>query len=112
MSLREASFGDLFKIGFWVQLGPVVLGVLLAGVMFSALTLMFPDLPELLAEAYILPIPATAYEGGTGPMLGLIWLVVLAYALFMSALVTLRTVSGALIVMMWRKTFRRTAAAG
>lgn len=108
MTIREASFGDLFKIAFWVHLGPTLMALVFAGLFVSAVFVATPELPAAMVELGVPGVPAGFAAFSTLQAVGVVWLIALAYAVALTAFSALRTLSGAVTLIWWRRVFMRT----
>lgn len=111
MTVRDASFGDLFKIGFWIQLAPALVGFAMIGATLTVLFLFMPEAPRILVQGGVVPgvSPDTPVNGPLAAI-AVVWVGVALYALFSAGLAALRALSGAVLLTGWRRMMEKRRA--
>lgn len=106
MTIRDATFGDLFKIAFWVQMaGAVVFGVLFA----LLFTVVFALAPETLHEMIASADPSLDLREAPSGVWAviLVWLIFVFVMLYIAVSVAISTVLSVVCLMVLRLVFLR-----
>lgn len=110
MSIRDASFGELFKFGFWIQMALSLLIIVVMAVVFSLIGALSPAvLSEMAASDPDYSGPDLSAAGGIAIVVG-VWLIALVVAIASAIGAAIETLFGVLVIMMWRALFMRRPA--